>query len=225
VIGKALEFKKETEFMQDLGIEAAERYNIQFEDQDFLDFAVVVDLNRPIIVDGGHLSSNATEMIVLVSGYKILRNSKGLTFLAKDIAARKALVGEVRRVCVLVSWLKRCARPDIAEWIDESLFGCKIQRIRGANVCTGDTSMRPSFPCHGRNLSQGLAVSAAGLFHIGMCPMGLDSTMAPARSRRRTRCSECQSGVCVHDPTPTAVSLVVADFCRTYGTYYRTTLG
>jgi hypothetical protein len=143
VIGKALEFKKETEFMQDLGIEAAEHYSIQFEDQDFLDFAAVVDLNRPIIVDGGQLSSNATEMIVLVSGYKILRKSKGLTFLATDTAARKALVGEVR-------WLKRCALPDIAEWIDESLFGCKIQRIRGANVCTGDTTMRPSFPCHGR---------------------------------------------------------------------------
>jgi hypothetical protein len=139
VIKKAMQFFGDTEFMKKKEASRSsskkpqrERYDAEFTQQMYLDFAAVTDSNRPIKVDTKSAKRNDL-VSVSVSSYQIPAGMR-LPVLLRDPTARKKLSPMVRSVMVLKSWLMESCRPDIADWVGATLHGTKVQRIGGANV-------------------------------------------------------------------------------------------
>ena len=136
LIRKAQEYKSDTQFMQSLNTKATDRkYSIAFTDQAYLTLAAVADLNRPIQIHTDKLEANNNEVLVSVSSY-ILPKKTTLQELIEDEDTREALKPKVLQVKVSVPWLMQTTRPDIAKWIEDSLFGTKVQRVHGSNLAT-----------------------------------------------------------------------------------------
>ena len=71
----------------------------------------------------------AEEVIVQVSSY-LMPEDIGLEELLTDARARLALVPLVRTIKVSVQYIQKFTRPEVSTWIEESLFGVQVQRIR-----------------------------------------------------------------------------------------------
>jgi hypothetical protein len=140
VIQRATEFRADTEFMQlqeasrTLKRRRRNRYDAQFTEQMYLDFAAVSDLYRPIALRNKPTTEKDL-VSVSVSSYQ-LPEGMHLAQLLHDGPARSNLRPKVRSINVSYSWLKDTCRPDIADWITETLHGTKVQRIGSANVGT-----------------------------------------------------------------------------------------
>ena len=161
VILKALEFQEDTRHMQTLKYPVfRKRYHVKFTPQQFLDLAAVADLKRPIqivkptrkedtddVAPPGSKKPRtepvAEEVIVRVSSY-LMPLGIGLEVLYNDESARLALVPTVRTVKVSVEYILQCTRPEISTWLEESLFGVRVQRILGENAPPSD-ALQSSF--------------------------------------------------------------------------------
>jgi hypothetical protein len=115
-------------------------FQAKFTDQEYLDFAALVDPNRTLVVNRETYNA-ATNMVgVKVSSY-ILPTNMTLVKLLTSRKSRTALKKEVREVVVLVPWLLHTARRDVAEFIQDVLQGTKVQRIHGLNAATDAISL------------------------------------------------------------------------------------
>ena len=110
-------------------------------DQEYLDLAALEDRNRPIVVYGDDRTMGddyklaPNKVKVKVSSYR-LESKMTLLRLVHDTKYRQRLKPAIHDVVVLVPWLLATARPEIAEWIQETLEGTKIHRVGGANAGT-----------------------------------------------------------------------------------------
>ena len=142
VIRKAREFQEDTVFMQQYSVAHARKYNKNFKAQAYINYAAVSDLNRPLLVNTsqGAFDKSTNEVDVEVSSYKV-QAKMTLEKLLNNQSARAALKPERRVVTVGLPWLMETSRPEIAEWIEETIRGTKVQRIRGANAGTDALSL------------------------------------------------------------------------------------
>ena len=134
IIHQALYYKTHTLRAQEIDDQG--RYNLIFTEQGYLDAACVADQNRPIAVDYSSLTVEKT-VVVTISSYKVPKETT-LRELVDDKTKRQKLERQVRRVKADINWLKSTCRVDIAQLIDEEVFGTKVMRVRGENVGSDD---------------------------------------------------------------------------------------
>jgi hypothetical protein len=136
VLRKAAEFCDDTKFMHSLESHKPaerQRYSCTFSDQEYIDFAAVADFYRPIAVQNKNVTGNGL-VKVSVSSY-LLSSGTTLASLLKNPRARQTKLNrELRTVTVAVSWLLHTCRPEISDWISETLHGTKVQSVGGAQV-------------------------------------------------------------------------------------------
>ena len=128
VLELALQYKVDTNFMQSSRLAA--NYNVDFTDQEYVDLAAVCDLNRPIEIHHSKYIKAHQEVEVHVSSYKISK-SVTLETLLSDERRRKKMKPEVRDFKVSLSFLLSSTRPEVAEMIEETLHGTKVQSLPG----------------------------------------------------------------------------------------------
>jgi hypothetical protein len=131
VLTKAWTYQRKTNSWQNSKTAAIRKEcPINFSHQEYLDFAAVEDMNRPIVISTNHPDNTDTEVVVKVSSYRM---PSGVTFthLLADREARKKLTKLLRLVKVSLSWLVNHARPGVSAWIDESILGAKVQSLSG----------------------------------------------------------------------------------------------
>jgi hypothetical protein len=113
----------------------------QFTNQQCLDLAAAADLKRPlevhgedrIAIDGYKLGLD--EVKVKVSSYQLPPNMT-LERLEGDKRSRQGLKPAIHELVVSLPWLLATLRPEIAEWMQDTLQGTKVFRVRGFNACT-----------------------------------------------------------------------------------------
>lgn len=113
------------------------RYNDVFQQQDYVDFACVMDQNRPIAVEHQSYRPETGMVAVHISSYKLPSNAT-LESLRNDRHKRRLLVRAVQRVDVDLQWLRSTCRPEVTKVLDEMVLGSKVMRVRGANIGTAD---------------------------------------------------------------------------------------
>jgi hypothetical protein len=134
IMQQAAYYKTHTELCQS---EDRPRYNIEFKDQDYVDYACVADMNRPIAAVHGSYNPEEQLLAVKVSSYKLTKNDP-LHMLKDNRNARNRLDRMERTVEVDWKWLKSTCRPMISQVIDEMALGSTVTRVRGANIGTAD---------------------------------------------------------------------------------------
>ena len=134
IMQQAAYYKTETKLCQS---QDRPRYNIEFEDQDYIDYACVADMNRPIAVVHGSYNPAEQLLAVKVSSYKLTKNDS-LRNLKDNRNARNRLDRMERTVEVDLKWLKSTCRPMISQVIDEMALGSTVTRVGGANIGTAD---------------------------------------------------------------------------------------
>ena len=146
VLRQARVFQTDTEYMQAFNTPKTNaRYPITFTPQQYVDLAAVADLHRPLLIPTRKFSVLNGEVTVSVSSYVMPKKSK-LWELINNRKARKALRAMVRTVKVSVSWLRQTTRPEIADWIDQSLsMGTKVLRVPVDNVNVGTDPLDLAF--------------------------------------------------------------------------------
>ena len=140
VLRMARTFQEDTQFMQSTTSAAKKRYDRPFLDQDYLDFAAVADLNRPLQVHHDKYQKATRQVRVQVSSYTLPANMT-LVRLLDDERSRNSLKPALRIIEVSVPWLLGTTRREVAEWIEETLHGTKVQRIGGSNIGTDAISL------------------------------------------------------------------------------------
>lgn len=133
VIMKAMHYKAYTLAGKNLESPYNRRYNLDFTDQDYINFAAVTDPNRPLDVNGVKAITSDNLVEVTVSSYT-LPDDMFMVRLLHDAPSLVALEPSVQTFDVCLTWLLNHTRPDVAVWIDETLFGTKVQRIRGSEA-------------------------------------------------------------------------------------------
>jgi hypothetical protein len=139
VIQKAFQFFWDTEFMKKQEASRSssnnkhkrQRYDAEFTPQMHLDFAALTNSNRDVQVKSKSVKGNDL-VSVAVSSYKLPTDIK----LATDMKLAALVEDPVAKKTVIVSktWLVETCRPDVADWLAESLEGTKVHRIGGGNV-------------------------------------------------------------------------------------------
>ena len=114
--------------------------NVVFTDQDYLDLAAVADLHRPIEIHHEKYKEKVGNVLVKVSSYRV-RKRQTLAILLSDETARHSMKREVREILVSVTWLMTTTRPDVTEWIDETLHGTKVYSVAGVNAVADEYSL------------------------------------------------------------------------------------
>jgi GNAT superfamily N-acetyltransferase len=140
LLRKARAFQEDTTFMQTLGNASALRYNESFTDQEYLDLAAVTDPNRDLELHYQTWDRSTNQVTVKVSSF-FLPPTMTLERLLAFIPSRNKLKPAVRLVHVSMPWLLHVTRPEIAQWIEESVHGAKVQRLEGSNIGADTVSL------------------------------------------------------------------------------------
>ena len=114
--------------------------NELFTDQEYLDLAAVADLHRPIEIHHENYKEKVGNVLVKVSSYRV-RKRVTLAILLSDEKARLSMKREVRPILVSATWLMTTTRPEVTEWIDETLHGTKVHSIAGVNAVADEYSL------------------------------------------------------------------------------------
>jgi hypothetical protein len=109
-----------------------QRCDAEFAPQMHLDFAALTDSNRAVQAKSKSVKGNDL-ISVAVSSYKLSTDMK-LAALVEDPVAQQKLASVVRSVTVSKTWLVETCRPDVADWLADSLEGIKVRRMGGGNV-------------------------------------------------------------------------------------------
>jgi hypothetical protein len=140
LLRKARTFQEDTTFMQALGNASALRYNEAFTDQEYVDLAAVTDPNREFEVHYQTWDRSTDQVTVKVSSF-LLPPTMTLERLLASELSRTKLKGATRFVQVSMPWLLHVTRPEIAQWIEESVHGAKVQRLEGLNIGADTVSL------------------------------------------------------------------------------------
>jgi hypothetical protein len=134
-----MQFVGDTEFMKKKGAiwsssnkHQRQRHDAEFTQQMHLDFAAVTNSNRAVQVRTTSVKRN--DLVSVSVSSCLLPKGMKVAVLLEDPTAQKNLSPVVQTVTVLKLWLVETCRPDIADWVAETLHGPKVQRICGANV-------------------------------------------------------------------------------------------
>jgi hypothetical protein len=140
VLQKAAEFKKETKEQHTKGTPAAQlRHSLLFLDQQYINYAAVSDLHRPVRIDSESITKEQ-EVLVSVSSY-LLPADSSLETAISDGSVRADLQRSVQTFLVSLAFLMENTRPDVAVWLQDICFGTKVQRIPGAQIGTDVLSL------------------------------------------------------------------------------------